>query len=130
MRKAILSLTDLTPSKRMALTLLAACLVGMALIFGLGIRTAETQTTPASTTTYYKLQDLGTLPGATYSPPTSVPYGINDSGHVVGYADLSVGSGYYEGYYEYAIGHAFLYKDGKMTDLGTLGGAGAAVQLP
>src|SRR5829696_4236131 len=117
MRKAILSLTDLTPSKRMALTLLAASLVGMALIFGLGIRTAETQTTPASTTTYYKVQDLGTLPGATYSPPTSVPYGINDSGHVVGNGNHGMVSGYYFGYYEYVVGHAFLY-DGAMKDLG------------
>ena len=48
-------------------------------LFGPGIGTAETQTTTsASTTTYYKVQDLGTLPGATYSPPTRAPYGIND----------------------------------------------------
>jgi probable HAF family extracellular repeat protein len=129
MRKAILSLTDLTASRRMTLTLLAASLVGMVVLFGVGIRTAETQTTPTtSTTTYYKVQDLGTLPGATYSPPTSVPYGINNSGHVVGYAALS-GYSYYDGGYpsEYVIGHAFLYKDGVMKDLGTLGGAAAAV---
>src|SRR5919112_6532116 len=99
MRKAMLSLTDLTASRRMTLTLLAASLVGMVVLFGVGIKSAETQTTAPS---YYKVQDLGTLPGATYSPPTSVPYGINDSGHVVGYADVSVGSGYYFGYYEYA----------------------------
>jgi Tfp pilus assembly protein PilN len=53
MRKAVLSLTVLTASKRMMLTLFAACLVGMALLFGVGLRTAETQTTTASTTTYY-----------------------------------------------------------------------------
>jgi hypothetical protein len=42
-------------------------------------RDAET-TAPSN----YKVQDLGTLPEATYSPPTSAPYGINDFGHVVG----------------------------------------------
>ena len=50
-------------------------------LFGLGIRKAETQTTTASTTTYYKVQDLSTL-GGTYS----TAYGINDSGQVVGYS--------------------------------------------
>jgi probable HAF family extracellular repeat protein len=115
MRKAILSLTDLTPSKRMTLTLLAACLLAMVALFGLGLRTAETQTTPS----YYKVQALGTLPGATYSPPTSVPLGINDFGHVVGYASFS--TAYYDSSYWYPIYHAFLYKDGVMKDLGSLG---------
>jgi hypothetical protein len=55
-------------------------------LFGVGLRTAEPQTTSPS---YYKVQDLGTIPGATYSPPTSKPSGINDFGHVVGYAVLS-----------------------------------------
>ena len=119
MRKAVLlSPTVPTASKRMMLALLAACLVGMVVLFGVSIKSAETQTTAPSS---YRVQDLGTLPEATYSPPTSVPYGINDSGHVVGYANVSVGSGYYFGYYEYAIGHAFLY-DGAMQDLGTLEG--------
>ena len=100
--------------------LFAACLVGMVVLFGVSIRSAETQTTAPS---YYKVQDLGTLPGATYSPPTSAAYGINDSGHVVG--DATLYGGYvYEGWgdpYYLAFNHAFLY-DGAMKDLGTLAG--------
>src|SRR5215217_9500439 len=101
------------------LVVLAAVLVGVAVaLFGVGLRSAESQTTAPS---YYKVVDLGTIPGATYSPPTSESAGINDFGHVVGYAALSSFS-YWEGGYcsEYVVGHAFLY-DGVMKDLGTLG---------
>jgi probable HAF family extracellular repeat protein len=99
---------SLTPNKGRALTLFASLLTGMVLLFGLGIRTAEPQTTPAPTTPYYyEVQDLGTLPGGSYSLPSD----INDSGHVVGWADTESGQE-----------HAFLYKDGEMKDLGTLGG--------
>src|SRR5215203_4285208 len=95
------------------LVVLPVVLVAVAVaLFGVGIRTAETQTTTASTTTYYKVQDLGTL-GGTYS----TAYGINDSGKVVGYSRTNDG-------YE----HAFLY-DSDSTDstngikeLGSLGG--------
>src|SRR5215217_9622395 len=108
------------------LVVLAAVLVGVAVaLFGVGLRSAESQTTAPS---YYKVVDLGTIPGATYSPPTSESAGINDFGHVVGYAALSSFT-YYEGGYpsEYVIGHPFLYKDGVMTDLGLLAwGSGAA----
>ena len=98
------------------LLVLAVGLVGAAVaLFGVGIRSAETQ---ISAPTYFKVQDLGTLPGATYSPPTSVPYGINDSGHVVGYAALSSFPYCEWGYCsEYVVDHAFLY-DGAMKDLG------------
>jgi probable HAF family extracellular repeat protein len=41
-------------------------------------------------------------------PSSSVAYSINDHGQIVGSAG--------------AAGHAFLYSDGKMRDLGTLGG--------
>jgi probable HAF family extracellular repeat protein len=115
MRKAVLSLTVLTASKRMTLTLLAASLVAMALILGLGVRTAETQTTTsASTPTYYKVQDLGTL-GENYR--YSRAQGINDSGQVVGYSLTNDGSY-----------HAFLYDSAdsttqRMQDLGTFGGS-------
>jgi hypothetical protein len=105
------------------LVVLAVGLVAVAVaLLGVGLRTAETQTTA---TTYYKVQDLGTVPGATYSPPTSVPYGINDSGHVVGNGNHGMVSGYYFGYYEYVVGHAFLY-DGAMKDLAR----GASRALP
>src|SRR5215216_3401327 len=103
------------------LVVLAAVLVGVAVaLFGVGLRSAESQTTAPS---YYKVVDLGTIPRATYSPPTSESAGINDFGHVVGYAALSSFT-YYEGGYpsEYVIGHPFLYKDGVMTDLGLLAG--------
>jgi len=109
MRKAVLSLTVLTPSKRTMLTLFAASLVGMALLFGLGLKTAETQTT----TPKMQLQDLGTLGGS-----RSLAYGINDSGKVVGSSDTTSDGG----------SHAFLYDEGAtpkmqdMNDLGTLSG--------
>src|SRR5215208_5346975 len=73
-------------------------------LFGVGLRTAETQTT---TPTYYKVEDLGTLGGS-----RSWASAINDSGEVVGYSYLAGDQNK----------HAFLYKDGKMTDLLTLGG--------
>src|SRR5215207_10533842 len=85
--------------------------VGVAL-FGVGLRSAETQTTAP---TYYKVQALGTLPGDTAIEPYSSPHGINDFGHVVGEASFSGSS---EGMN--ATAHAFLYKDGEMQDLGVL----------
>src|SRR4051794_34524752 len=53
------------------------------------------------------LVDLGTLGGA-----DSLGLGINDSGQVVGQSDTADGHT-----------HAFLYSQGVMADLGTLGGA-------
>jgi probable HAF family extracellular repeat protein len=53
------------------------------------------------------VQNLGTLPGGTYS----VASGVNNAGQVVGYADTVGG----------AI-HAFLYSKGVIEDLGTLPG--------
>jgi probable HAF family extracellular repeat protein len=49
--------------------------------------------------------DLGTLGGT-----SSAAYGINASGQVVGYAAIASG-----------VWHPFLYSNGQMTDLGTLG---------
>jgi probable HAF family extracellular repeat protein len=72
-------------------------------LFGVGLRTADTQSTPS----YYKVEDLGTL-GASRSYASA----INDKGQVVGYSNLAGDQN----------NRAFLYKDGKMTDLGTLGG--------
>ncbi len=81
----------------------------------------------------YTTTDLGTLGEPTpiaFLPGTSpnanlpgdhsnsVAFGINDAGQIVGVSGTSerdVNSG--------IVQHAFLYQDGKMTDLGTLGGA-------
>jgi probable HAF family extracellular repeat protein len=46
---------------------------------------------------------------------------INGSGKVVGYADIAQGSYDLKGRY-HAYRHAFLWQDGSITDLGTLGG--------
>jgi len=96
---------------RTLLVLAVVLLVAIAVaLFGLGLRTAETQTTTASTTTYYKVQDLGTLGGS-----SSYASAINNSGQVVGNSYPANGSP-----------HAFLYDESttpKMPDLGTLGGS-------
>lgn len=55
----------------------------------------------------YTVTDLGTLPEGTYSYANA----INSNGQVVGYADTNSGSR-----------HAFLYSNGVMSDLGSLGG--------
>jgi len=55
----------------------------------------------------YSITDLGTLPGEYYSEA----YGLNNSGQVVGIS-FEGGNGI----------SAFLYSDGVMSDLGTLGG--------
>ena len=99
--------------------ILGVLAVVLVALFGVELRTAETQTTPS----YYKVQDLGRLPGSDFGLPNSVPHGINDFGHVVGIASYRIcpwGS--------YTCGwsvHAFLYKDGQMIDLNTLAGSDA-----
>jgi probable HAF family extracellular repeat protein len=55
-----------------------------------------------------KMQDLGTLDGA--SPPSSEARWINDAGDIVG------------GSYTATAFHAVLWKNGAITDLGTVGG--------
>lgn len=56
----------------------------------------------------YRLTDLGTLGGS-----SSSAFGINDTGQVVGSSAIAGD----------AVQHAFLYSNGSMADLGTLGGA-------
>ena len=56
----------------------------------------------------YHLKDLGVLPGRSFA----YAGGINDAGQVVGYSG-STGT---------LDSHAFLYSNGTMKDLGTLGG--------
>lgn len=61
-----------------------------------------------------KLNDLGTLGGY-----TGVAFMLNDAGEAVGYADLAPNPLGCSGLS--CIHHGFLWKDGVMTDLGTLG---------
>lgn len=56
-----------------------------------------------------EIEDLGTLPGGTFSQAND----INNRGWVVGESGQASGQG---------LGHAFLWRDGTMLDLGTLGG--------
>jgi probable HAF family extracellular repeat protein len=56
-----------------------------------------------------EIHDLGTLPGGTFSAAND----INNRGWVVGESGQGSGEG---------LGHAFLWRDGTMLDLGTLGG--------
>src|SRR5215208_3311948 len=84
--------------------ILGVLAVVLVALFGVDLRTAETQTTAPS---YYKVEDLGTLGGS-----RSWASAINDSGEVVGSSYLAGDQN----------NHAFLYKEGKMTDLLTLGG--------
>jgi probable HAF family extracellular repeat protein len=58
------------------------------------------------------MQDLGTLAGGLHSQA----YDINDAGMAVGWSDLNVDPDVSPD------AHAFLYRDGTMLDLGTLGG--------
>src|SRR2546426_986044 len=57
----------------------------------------------------FPMRNLGFLPGYNFS---SIAYGVNDVGQVVGTSLGANGVG----------GHAFLWDNGTMTDLGTLGG--------
>ena len=65
--------------------------------------------------TKYVVKDLGTLGGS-----EAVAEGISDRGWVVGSANLAGDQN----------GHAFLWRDGVMTDLGTLGGHNSQEQWP
>ena len=56
--------------------------------------------------TRYTVIDLGTLPGGTFSQA----FGINNNGDVVGFSSLNGDTAF----------HAFLWRKGAMTDLGTL----------
>jgi probable HAF family extracellular repeat protein len=56
----------------------------------------------------WSVQDLGSFGGF-----FTVPFGLNDAGHVVGWS-------YLEGN---AQGHAYLFESGEMIDLGTFGGS-------
>jgi probable HAF family extracellular repeat protein len=65
--------------------------------------------TDAITDANGKITDLGVLPGE--GGIFTVPTGINDSGEVVGFGDNRE-----------SLARAWVFRNGKMTDLGTLGG--------
>ena len=84
----------------------------MALVM-FGTKPAESQQAP--TQPLYEVHDLGELPGG----PFSYAFGINEAGKVVGAASVN---------FTPELGadeHPFLYSDGVMSDLGTLGGRNA-----
>src|SRR4051794_10180237 len=66
---------------------------------------------------HYKLIDLGTFGGPNSAETQEFPY-INDRGTVVGFADTAVPDDTDEGFGF----HAFRWRNGVMTDLGTLPG--------
>ena len=94
--------------------LLAAAVLALATACGSKSTPPATTTTAAAAPAHWAIADLGTL-GPTYK--TSIASAIDEQGDVVG------GSGTAN-----STEHAFLWRDGKMTDLGTLGGrdSGAA----
>ena len=75
---------------------------------------------PAAASGTYTITDLGTLGGT-----SSVAYGINAAGQVVGGAYTAPqaveGAELFGGLF-----HAFLWQNGAMADLGTLGGASSS----
>lgn len=107
MIRPVLSLGEGT---RRMLVVLAALLVGLATAFGVGIRTAETQTPPPTPTTKYMVRDLGV--DSIANPLLNGPWGINDSGEVVGVAQFASQT------------RGFLYSNGNITNLDALPGFG------
>jgi probable HAF family extracellular repeat protein len=65
------------------------------------------------------MRDLGTLGG-----PNSEPRAINERGQIVGGSDTTARDKKGN-----AIRHAFVWENGKLTDLGTLGGSSEAVAI-
>ena len=61
----------------------------------------------------WSVRDLGSL-GGFYT----VPFGLNDAGQVVGWSYLESN----------AVGHAYLFDSGEMTEIGTFGGSNSVAQ--
>ena len=83
--------------------------LALAVLCGSGLATVKSVSASSFS---YTVTDLGKFPGGSYSDA----YGLNDSGQVVGSAELPnaspIGSG----------SHAFSYDGGALQDLGTLPG--------
>jgi probable HAF family extracellular repeat protein len=94
------------------------CLPGLTLLVVLAAPiqlAAQDQQDHHEKQTYYFVKDLGTLGGS-----GGVAEGISDRGWIVGSSNLAGDQS----------GHAFLWRDGVMTDLGTLGGLNSQEQWP
>jgi probable HAF family extracellular repeat protein len=81
-----------------------ALAVGVLIPQGHGVGAQEAPVTAPA----YDIKDLGTLSGGNYS----VAWDVNNRGQVVGWSDTAASG----------EARAFLWEDGEVTDLGTLGG--------
>jgi probable HAF family extracellular repeat protein len=97
------------PTRAAAIALLAAVLAPS------GVSAHEKLTTHFGKQAYYAVKDLGTLGGT-----QGVAEGISNRDWVVGDANLACDQNV----------HAFLWQDGVMRDLGTLGGLNSSEQWP
>jgi len=91
----------------------AVALVGAAVVLPAGPRVGASVGAPAGGGDPLEIVDLGVLPGGVGSEAAA----INDRGWVVGTSDVA-------GYD--TVSHAFLWRDGRMTDLGSLDGPGGS----
>jgi probable HAF family extracellular repeat protein len=72
---------------------------------------------PVFATQQYQIIDLGTLPGGTSSQASK----INQRGQIMGFGNIDTdGDGSIDGE------HGFIWQDGELTDIGTLGGPNSA----
>jgi len=89
--------------------------VVLCLALGQSASWTSDQELPPSRSPSFQVEDLGTLPGDNYS----VAYNVNNLGEVVGVSGNDRDPAYGHGV------RAFLYREGRMIDLGTLGGVGS-----
>jgi probable HAF family extracellular repeat protein len=97
---------------------ISTCITALAVFAALGAPiqfVAQDQQDHHKKQTHYFVKDLGTLGGS-----GGVAEGISNRGWVVGSANLAGDQS----------GHAFLWRDGVTTDLGTLGGVNSEEQWP
>ena len=104
----------------------ARLLVGHALVVGAGVATlagTASGTRASSVPSGWTIRDLGALGGTGGSVATA----INDRGEVVGYSDWTPGPG--RGPFTCPRRHAFLWRNGRMHDLDTVGVRSEALAL-
>ncbi len=104
----------------------ARYLGALALVVGAGVAaltSTASATRASSVPSGWTIRDLGALGGTGGSVATA----INDRGEVVGYSDWTPGPG--TGPFTCPKRHAFLWRNGRMHDLGTLGGRSEALAL-